>query len=80
MEKLLRLTEQLDEQYLIAELMSLPEQADDQVFYQILKLAEKSMLERIGTIQRERLVYKWNWSTKSISNNGYMRSKHQLPL
>lgn len=58
MEKLLRLTEQLDEQYLIAELMSLPEQADDQVFYQILKLAEKSMLERIGTIQRERLEYK----------------------
>lgn len=58
MGKLLRLTEQLDEQYLIAELMSLPERADDQVFYQILKLAEKSMLERIGTIQRERLEYK----------------------
>lgn len=58
MEKLLLLTEQLDEPYLIAELMKFPERADDQVFYQILKLAEKSMLERIGTIQRERLEYK----------------------
>lgn len=58
MEKLLHLTEQLDEQYLIAELWEKPEQADDQVFYQILKMAEKSMLERIGTIQRERQEYK----------------------
>lgn len=58
MEKLLLLTEQLEEPYLIAELMKFPERADDQVFYQILKLAEKSMLERIGTIQRERLEYK----------------------
>ena len=80
MEKLLRLTEQLDEQYLIAELMSLPEQADDQVFYQILKL-EVSLTWRRSPCWSGSAPFSGNgWSTKSISNNGYMRSKHQLPL
>ena len=32
--------------------------ADDQVFYQIIKMTEKSMLERIGEVQRERKEYK----------------------
>lgn len=58
MEKLLKMAEQLEERYLIAELMQFPERADDQVFYQILKMAEKSMLERTGTVERERLEYK----------------------
>lgn len=58
MDKLLCLTEQLDEKYLIAELLRMPERVDDAVFYRVLKLAEKSMLERIGTIQRERFEYK----------------------
>ncbi len=56
--KLLRMTEQLEERYLIAEIMPLPDQADEQVFYQIMKMAEKSMLEKIGEIQRERKEYK----------------------
>ena len=42
MDKLLDITDQLEEAYLIADLMKEPERADDEVFYQILKLAEKS--------------------------------------
>ncbi len=40
--------EVLSERYLISEVMELPEQAEDQVYYQILKMAGKSMLEQIG--------------------------------
>ena len=51
--KLLNMTEQLEERYLLPEIMQVPERADEQVFYQIMKMAEKSMLERIGEVQRE---------------------------
>ncbi len=56
--KLLDMTEQLEERYLIPEIMTMPEKADEQVFYQIMKMAEKSMLEKIGAIQNERKEYK----------------------
>ena len=56
--KLLGMAEQLDERYLLPEIMKVPEKADEQVFYQIMKMAEKSMLERIGEVQRERREYK----------------------
>lgn len=56
--KLLDMTEQLEERYLIAEIMAVPEKADEQVFYQIMKMAEKSMLEKIGEEERERREYK----------------------
>ena len=55
---LLRLQEQLTEQYLLPELMKIPKRADDQVFYFLLKAAEKSMLEHIEAIRRERADYK----------------------
>lgn len=58
MNKILSMVEQLEERYLIAEIMKEPIRADDQVFYRILKMAEKSMLERIGTIQQERKEYR----------------------
>ena len=48
MKKLLDMAEQLSERYLISEVMELPEQAEDQVYYQLLKMAGKSMLEQIG--------------------------------
>ena len=48
----------LSERYLISEVMELPEQAEDQVYYQLLKMAGKSMLEQIGEVRRERLEYK----------------------
>ncbi len=38
--------------------MELPEQAEDQVYYKILKMAGKSMLEQIGEVKQERLEYK----------------------
>ena len=38
--------------------MELPEQAEDQVYYQLLKMPGKSMLEQIGDVVRERLEYK----------------------
>lgn len=58
LDKLLEMTEQLEERYLIPEVMKIPKKADEQVYYQILKLAEKSMLEKIGEVQRERKEYK----------------------
>lgn len=58
LDKLLSMIEQLDEKYLIAELMKNPERADDRVFYKILKTTEKSMLENINSILQERKEYK----------------------
>ncbi len=55
---LLAMTEGLKERYLIPEIMEEPEQAEGQVYYQIMKMAEKSMLEKINGIQRERKEYK----------------------
>ena len=56
--RLLDMAEQLEKRYLLPEVMGIPERADDQVFYQLMKMMEKSMLERIGGIQRERKEYK----------------------
>ena len=58
MQKLLDMAGQLSERYLISEVIELPEQAEDQVYYQLLKMAGKSMLEQIGEVRRERLEYK----------------------
>lgn len=56
--RLLDLTKQLEERYLIAEIIPKPENAEEQVFWQIMKMAEKSMLEKIGEIQRDRKEYR----------------------
>lgn len=56
--ELLALAEQLEERYLIPEVMERPERAEDQVYYRLLKMAGKSMMEQIGEIHRERLEYK----------------------
>lgn len=58
MEKLLKLAEQLEERYLLSEVMEKPERADDQVYYRLLKLAGKSMLEQVNEVRRERTEYK----------------------
>ena len=58
LDRLLNMAEQLEERYLLPEIMQEPERADEQVFYPIMKMAEKSMLERIGEVQRERKEYK----------------------
>ena len=56
--QLLDMAEQLEERYLIPEIMKIPEKAEEQVFYQIMKMAEKSMLEKISIIQNARKEYK----------------------
>lgn len=58
MRQLLVMAGQLSERYLISEVMELPEQAEDQVYYRLLKMAGKSMLEQIGEVRRERMEYK----------------------
>ena len=58
MDTLLESVNQLEEKYLIAEVTGLPERADDRVFYQVMKAAEKSMLEQIGNMQREQKEYR----------------------
>ncbi|MCM1050135.1 MAG: sensor histidine kinase [Clostridiales bacterium] len=56
--KLLNMASQLEERYLIAEIIAMPEKANEQVFYQLMKMAEKSMLEKISEVQAERKEYK----------------------
>ena len=46
-ETLLVMAEQLGEKYLMPEVMAMPERADEQVFYQILKMAEKQQEHRM---------------------------------
>lgn len=58
LDKLLSLAQQLEERYLLPEIMQKPERADEQVFYQMMQMAEKSMLEQIGQIRREQKEYK----------------------
>lgn len=58
LESLLQMCENLEERYLISELMDVPGRADDLIYYRILKLSGKSMLEQIGNVKRERMEYK----------------------
>ena len=58
MNKLLELAEQLEERYLISEVMEKPDRADDQIYYRILRMAGKSMLEQVSAVERERTEYK----------------------
>lgn len=58
LDRLLDMTEQLEEKYLITEVMVMPEKAEEQVYYRIMKMGEKSMLEKIGRIEKERKEYK----------------------
>ena len=58
LDKLLEMAGQLKERYLIPEVMQKPDRAEEQVFYQLLKMSEKSMLERIGEVGRERGEYR----------------------
>ena len=48
LDSLLHMAEHLEEKYLIAEVMDVPKRADDRVFYELMKIAEKSMLETVG--------------------------------
>lgn len=56
--QLRNMAEQLEERYLLPEVLPPPERADEQVFYQMMKMAESSMLEQIGEVRRERKEYR----------------------
>lgn len=58
MDRLLAMTEQLSDRYLIAEVMKKPGRAEDQVYFRILKMAEKSMLEQVNAVRREQKEYR----------------------
>ena len=58
LDKLMRLAEGLEERYLLAEMLPEPEWAEEQVYFHLLKLASKSMLEQIGSVARERHEYR----------------------
>lgn len=58
MDKLMDLVWKLGERYLISDVMEKPDRADDQVYYQALRLANKSMLERISAVEHARMEYK----------------------
>lgn len=74
LDKLLDMTEKLDERYLLPEIMQEPERADEQVFYQIMKMSENPCWNTLGR-------YKGSGrNIKNTSSNGYMKSKHRLRL
>ena len=52
------MAEGLEEKYLLSEMLPEPEHAEEQVYFQLLKMASKSMLEQIGTVARERQEYR----------------------
>lgn len=57
-DRLMRMAEELDERYLIPEVMEEPFLAEDLAYYRILRMAEWSMLENIGDVKRERAEYR----------------------
>lgn len=56
--RLVKMAEGLEEKYLLSEMLPEPEHAEEQVYFQLLKMASKSMLEQIGTVARERQEYR----------------------
>ncbi|WP_034868703.1 sensor histidine kinase [Clostridium lundense] len=56
--QLLNTMEQLDKKYLISEVMQRPTLTESKIYYQILKSSNKSMIEQIAAVKRERKEYK----------------------
>ena len=52
------MAEELEERYLIPEVLEKPKRAEDQVYWQMLKMAERSMLEQVENGRRERNEYR----------------------
>lgn len=56
--KMKRQMEGLDKKYLIAELLDKPETVEEKIYWQMLKTADKSMLEEVSAAQNEYREYK----------------------
>lgn len=48
----------LDKKYLFSEIVGIPANAEEAIYLQILKMANKSMLEQVSKVSRERKEYK----------------------
>lgn len=55
---LMKMCKQLDKRYLIAEVMGKPQISEDKIYAEVLRLANKSMMEEIIAIKEERKAYK----------------------
>ncbi|WP_027622928.1 sensor histidine kinase [Clostridium lundense] len=58
LQNLLDIAENLEEKYLIASVMEEPMKVDDVVYQKIIRLSNKSMLEKIAKVKHERKEYK----------------------
>ena len=58
LDRLLDMTEQLEERYLLPEVMDVPKRAEEEVYWRLLKMAGKSMLEKTGEVRREQNEYR----------------------
>lgn len=58
LDKLMELAENLDERYLLAEMLPQTADAEEAVYIRLFKMASKSMLEQIGEVKRERQEYR----------------------
>lgn len=56
--KLLQQLADLDQKFLIAEVMERPIREEDKIYYKILKAANKSMMEHVSQAKREQKAYK----------------------
>ncbi|MFA9466721.1 MAG: sensor histidine kinase [Velocimicrobium sp.] len=57
-DELLLQLERLDKRYLISEVMEQPILTEDKIYYRLLKVANKSMMEQVSESKRERKEYK----------------------
>ena len=53
-----RRLEELDQKYLIAELLDTPDTLLEKLYYRLLKSASKSMIEEVGKVREGQLLYK----------------------
>lgn len=58
LEGLLKQAQQLEERYLLPEILPPPVTAEEEVYRRLMQLAEKSMLEKIAAAERERKEYR----------------------
>ena len=58
LDQLLELAKNLDERYLLAEMLPRTAGAEEEVYIRLFKMASKSMLEQIGDVKRDRQEYR----------------------
>ena len=86
LDALLRQAEQLEERYLLPEILPPPVTAEEAVYRRLLQMAEKSMLEQVAEAQRQRKAYReyieqWVHEIKTpITAAELLCENHRSPL